>query len=149
MPEFTEEHKNLIEETNKLVIELREKSEEAEEGKLTQAEFKEAQEGKSQFVTNLVDANLAETLQAKDVVFSSKPESTFLPTLLSWLVPISIFFLIWMFLMRRMAGRLGGPGGGLMSVGKSKAKVYVEADTGVSFDDVAGVDEARKSSRRW
>jgi cell division protease FtsH len=64
--------------------------------------------------------------------------------LLSWLVPISIFLLVWMFLMRRMAGRLGGPGGGLMSVGKSKAKVYVETDTGVSFDDVAGVDEAKE-----
>jgi cell division protease FtsH len=114
------------------------------QGQVIRGEFKEAHEGKTYFVTNLVDANLAETLQAKDVVFSSKPESTFLPTLLSWLVPISIFFLLWMFLMRRMAGRLGGPSGGLMSVGKSKAKVYVEADTGVSFDDVAGVDEAKE-----
>ena len=77
-------------------------------------------------------------------MFSSKPESTFLPTLLSWLVPISLFLVVWMFLMRRMAGRLGGPGGGLMSIGKSKAKVYVETDTGVSFDDVAGVDEAKE-----
>jgi cell division protease FtsH len=114
------------------------------QGDVIRGEFKEAQDGKTQFITNLVDANLAETLQAKDVVFSSKPESTFLPALLSWLVPISIFLLVWMFLMRRMAGRLGGPGGGLMSVGKSKAKVYVETDTGVSFDDVAGVDEAKE-----
>jgi cell division protease FtsH len=114
------------------------------QGDVIRGEFKEAQGGKTQFVTNLVDADLAETLRAKDIVFSSKPESTFLPTLLSWLVPISIFLLVWMFLMRRMAGRLGGPGGGLMSVGKSKAKVYVEADTGVSFDDVAGVDEAKE-----
>ncbi|MHC4409760.1 MAG: ATP-dependent zinc metalloprotease FtsH, partial [Planctomycetota bacterium] len=114
------------------------------QGDVIRGEFKEAQGGKTQFVTNLVDAKLAETLQTKDVVFSSKPENTFLPTLLSWLVPISIFLLLWMFLMRRMASRLGGPGGGLMSVGKSKAKVYVETDTGVSFDDVAGVDEAKE-----
>src|SRR3546814_4407976 len=37
----------------------------------------------------------------------------------------------------------GGVGGGLMQIGKSKAKIYVEADTGVTFDDVAGVDEAK------
>jgi cell division protease FtsH len=114
------------------------------QGDVIRGEFKEPQNDKTQFVTNRVDANLAETLRAKDVVFSSKPENTFLPTLLSWLVPISLFLLLWIFLMRRMAGRLGGPGGGLMSVGKSKAKVYVETDTGVSFDDVAGVDEAKE-----
>jgi cell division protease FtsH len=73
--------------------------------------------------------------------------SNFLPTLLSWLVPISLFLLLWMFLMRRMANRLGGPGGGLMSIGKSGAKVYVETETGVSFDDVAGVDEAKSELR--
>ena len=50
--------------------------------------------------------------------------------------------MVWLFLMRRMAGRLGA-GGGLMSIGKSKAKVYVETDTKVSFEDVAGVDEAK------
>ena len=114
------------------------------QGDVVRGEFKEPHEGKTQFVTNRVDASLAETLQAKDIVFSSKPESTFLPTLLSWLVPISIFLVVWMFLMRRMAGRLGGPGGGLMSIGKSRAKVYVETDTGVVFDDVAGVDEAKE-----
>ena len=114
------------------------------QGDVIRGQFKEPHKDKTQFVTNRVDASLAETLQAKDVVFSSKPESTFLPTLLSWLVPISLFLLVWVFLMRRMAGRLGGPGGGLMSIGKSKAKVYVETDTGVSFEHVAGVDEAKE-----
>ena len=114
------------------------------QGDVVRGKFKELHKDKTQFVTNRVDASLAETLKAKDIVFSSKPESTFLPTLLSWLVPISIFLVVWMFLMRRMAGRLGGPGGGLMSIGKSKAKVYVETDTGVVFDDVAGVDEAKE-----
>ena len=112
------------------------------QGDVIRGEFKSDREGKKQFVTNQVNAELAETLRDKDIVFSSRPENTFLPTLLSWLVPISLFFLVWIFLMRRMAGQLGS-GGGLMSVGKSKAKVYVESDTGVSFDDVAGVDEAK------
>jgi cell division protease FtsH len=112
------------------------------QGDVIRGEFKGDREGKKQFVTNHVDADLAETLRDKDIVFSSRPESKFLPTLLSWLVPIALFFLIWMFLMRRMAGQMGS-GGGLMAVGRSKAKVYVESDTGVSLDDVAGVDEAK------
>ncbi len=113
------------------------------QGDVIRGEFKDATQEKTYFVTNRVDPDLAETLEVNDVVFSSRPESTFLPTLLSWLIPISLFLLLWMFLMRRMAGRLGGPGGGLMSIGKSKAKVYVENDTGITFDDVAGVDEAK------
>jgi len=112
------------------------------QGDVIRGEFKRDLEGKKQFVTNRVTADLAETLRDKGIVFSGRPESTFMPTLLSWLVPISLFFLVWMFLMRRMAGQLGS-GGGLMSVGESEAKVYVESDTGVSFDDVAGVDEAK------
>ena len=65
-------------------------------------------------------------------------ESTLLTDLLSWVVPAVVFFGLWTFLVRRMSQGLGG---GLMSIGKSKAKIYVEADTGVTFDDVAGVDE--------
>jgi cell division protease FtsH len=61
-------------------------------------------------------------------------------------LPVLIFFGIWAFLMRRMAGA-GGLGGGLMQIGKSKAKIYVEADTGVRFEDVAGVDEAKDELR--
>jgi cell division protease FtsH len=55
---------------------------------------------------------------------------------------VLFFVAVWMFLMRRMATRMG-PGGGFLSVGKSKAKVYVETDTKVTFKDVAGVDEAK------
>ncbi len=61
--------------------------------------------------------------------------------MLSWVVPVLFFVVIWMFVIRRMAERQGF--GGLMSVGKSRAKVYVETDIRVSFDDVAGVDEAK------
>ena len=60
--------------------------------------------------------------------------------MLSWIVPAALFFGVWMFLSRRVTQGLGG---GLMSIGKSKAKIYVESDTGVRFDDVAGVDEAK------
>ncbi len=101
-------------------------------------------DGKTEFVTNRVEPGLAGELAAKDVTFASRPQSTFLPTLLSWILPVALFFGVWAFLMRRMGNRLGGPGGnGLLSIGKSKAKVYVESDTRVSFEDVAGVDEAK------
>src|SRR6266849_6776561 len=62
-------------------------------------------------------------------------------TILSWVLPIFIFYLIWTYGFRRMAERQGL--GGLMSIGKSRAKVYVETDTKVTFKDVAGVDEAK------
>ena len=70
--------------------------------------------------------------------FQGRIESRWLGTLLSWIVPALVFVAIWGFLMRRM-----GTASGLMSIGKSKAKVYVEQATGVTFDDVAGIDEAR------
>lgn len=56
-------------------------------------------------------------------------------------MPILFFYVLWMYVFRRIAQKQGL--GGLMSVGKSKAKVYVEKDTGVTFDDVAGVGEAK------
>ena len=99
--------------------------------------------GKKHFVTQRVDSGLASDLARHGVVFSSRPPSTFLPTLLSWVVPVALFFGVWVFLMRRMAGQ-AGPGGGMLAIGKSKARVYVETDTAVTFDDVAGVDEAKE-----
>jgi cell division protease FtsH len=62
---------------------------------------------------------------------------------MSWFFPLLLLLGFWLFLSRRMAG-MGGPGAGLMSVGKSKAKVYMETDTRVTFSDVAGVDEAKQ-----
>jgi len=61
--------------------------------------------------------------------------------LLSWLLPMAVFIGIWMFIIRRM--NPGGMSGGLMSIGKSRAKVFVEKETKVTFADVAGVDEAK------
>src|SRR5918912_1495691 len=69
-------------------------------------------------------------------------ESTLLRDILSWILPVLLFFGIWAFFVRRMAERQGL--GGLMTVGKSRAKIYVEKDTKVSFDDVAGITEAKR-----
>jgi cell division protease FtsH len=117
------------------------------QGDSIEGTLKTAEGGKKQFVTRRVDPDLAKTLEAKGVTFTSIPESTLLPTLLSWLVPVVLFFGVWLFLLRRMAGRMDSPGAGLLSIGKSKAKVYVESDTRVCFDDVAGVDEAKDELR--
>ncbi|MFQ5936090.1 MAG: ATP-dependent zinc metalloprotease FtsH [Acidiferrobacterales bacterium] len=107
------------------------------EGKL-----KKAIDGRERFVTTRVDPQLADRLSKYDVKFTGVVESTFLRDLLSWVLPVLFFFGLWMFLFRRVAERQGF--GGLMSVGKSKAKIYVEKDTKVTFNDVAGVDEAKQ-----
>jgi cell division protease FtsH len=99
-------------------------------------------DGRQQFVTTRVDPQLADRLAAHKVTFSGVVESTFLRDLLSWILPVLFFFGLWTFFVRRMADKQGF--GGLMSIGKSKAKMYVEKDTKVSFADVAGVDEAKE-----
>ncbi|HSD19589.1 MAG TPA: ATP-dependent zinc metalloprotease FtsH [Anaeromyxobacter sp.] len=110
-----------------------------------QGEFKEPVNGKKRFAATRVDPDIAKELDAHGVVYAGRFENELLPLILSWVVPIALFFGIWVFLGRRMAKQLGGPGGGggLMAIGKSKAKVYVETDTKVTFGDVAGVDEAK------
>ncbi len=96
---------------------------------------------RTRFITQIVDEARAEKLAAHGVEFSRRPESMLVPTLLGWIIPIAILVGVWFFLIRRMSDRMGG--GGLLSIGKSKAKVYVETDTRVTFGDVAGVDEAK------
>jgi cell division protease FtsH len=88
------------------------------------------------------DRGLVADLEAANVPFAGRVESKWLPALLSWIVPALVFFALWSFLIKRMAGSQGM--GGFMSVGKSKAKVYMETDTKVTFEDVAGVDEAKE-----
>ena len=92
-------------------------------------------------VANLVDPRLAERLSKYNVPYTQVHQSTFLRDLLSWVLPALVFFGIWFLLVRRMAGQQGL--GGFMSIGKSHAKVYVEKQTGVTFADVAGVEEAK------
>jgi cell division protease FtsH len=101
--------------------------------------------GQKQFVTTRVDPDIAQQLEKYHVRFTGQIESTFLRDLLSWIMPVLLFVGVWWYIGRRAAQ--GGFGGGLMAIGKSKAKIYVEANTGVTFADVAGVDEAKDELR--
>jgi cell division protease FtsH len=107
------------------------------EGKL-----KQPIEGRGEFRTVIVDPRLAEQFGKYDVKYTGVVHSTFLRDLLSWIVPVAAFFFLWMFFIRRIAEKQGL--GGLTTIGRSKAKVYVEQDTKVTFDDVAGVEEAKE-----
>ena len=97
--------------------------------------------GQRRFIANRVEPQLAEHLQQYPVRYTGKVESTLVRDLLSWIIPAALFFGIWLFLLKRIGGGLGG--GGMMQIGKSKARVYVETDMKVTFADVAGVDEAK------
>ena len=90
------------------------------------------------FVTRRVDQDLSNELAKHNVIFRAQPESTFLRDVLSWVIPIFIFFGIWYLLMQRM-----NPGAGVMAFGKNKARVYAEKDLDTRFSDVAGCDEAK------
>ncbi|MDD5305342.1 MAG: ATP-dependent zinc metalloprotease FtsH, partial [Elusimicrobia bacterium] len=95
--------------------------------------------GKSHFTTVRVEPELAQQLEKYGVQYSRQPQSPLGP-ILSWIIPAGLILMFWMWIMRRMGA--GMEGGGLLSIGKSKAKVYVETDTKTTFRDVAGVDEA-------
>jgi cell division protease FtsH len=99
-------------------------------------------DGKRQFSAVRVDPDLAHDLSKYGVKVSGGTEQTLFKQVLGWVLPVAIFVGLWLFVGRRFGGSQG-MGGGLMSIGKSKAKVYVESDTKVTFDDVAGVDEAK------
>ncbi|MGJ5067802.1 ATP-dependent zinc metalloprotease FtsH [Bradyrhizobium oligotrophicum] len=103
--------------------------------------------GQTRFATTRVDQEFAKELAKANVTFTGRVESNILGDILSLVMPIALFFGVWYWLSRRMMGGAGGLGGGLMQIGKSKAKVYVEANTGVRFEDVAGVDEAKDELR--
>jgi cell division protease FtsH len=98
-------------------------------------------DGKKDFYTTRVDPELASKLAAHNVVVTGAQSSGLIQDILSWVIPLGIFYLIWIFFFRRVAERQGL--GGLMAIGKSHAKVYVETDTKVTFKDVAGVEEAK------
>ena len=104
-------------------------------------------DGRSRFTTIRVDGDLAHDLENYSVRFEGALDNTLFRDLLSWVVPTLLFFGVWTWLGRGMAGKDGMFGGGLLAIGKSKAKVYVETDVRVGFDDVAGVDEAKDELR--
>lgn len=99
--------------------------------------------GKTVIVANRVEPALAERLSRYDVPYTRMVESTLLRDVISWVAPAAVFVGLWFFVIRRVLDKQGSGLGGFMSLGKSHAKVYVEKDTGVSFADVAGVDEAK------
>ncbi len=102
-------------------------------------ELKRLGDGPHRFVAARVeDPGLVAELEQANVQFAGHVENTWLSTLLSWVLPAVVFAGVWVVLMRRF-----GPQQGLMAIGKSKARVYVEHKTGVTFEDVAGIDEAR------
>jgi len=92
------------------------------------------------FKTVRVDPDLSELLKQYNVIFKGQLESTFLRNLFSWVFPLFLFIGIWYFLMKRMTGQQAG----FMTLGKNKAKIYVENELNVTFHDVAGVDEAKQ-----
>ncbi len=85
------------------------------------------------------DPDLVKELEAQGIKYSGASDNKWFGVLLSWLLPLAIFFFFWSFLMRRMGG---GPQG-VLSIGKAKVKIYAEKEIGVTFDDVAGIDEAK------
>jgi len=102
-----------------------------------------AQQGPVIFTTARIpatdDYDIVRELQASNVEFSGRIESTFWRDLISWLVPLVLMAALWLFLMRRMGG---GPTQAL-SFGRSKAKIYDRKELKTTFADVAGVEEAK------
>jgi len=92
------------------------------------------------FKTLRVDPEISTLLEQHSVTFKGQVESTFLRDLFSWIFPLVLFFGVWYFLMKRMAGQQAG----FMTLGKNKAKIYMQNELDVTFDDVAGVDEAKQ-----
>src|SRR5919108_3620278 len=92
------------------------------------------------FMTARVDdPDLIRDLETHGVQYSGRYESDLLKTVLSWVIPMGLLFVLWGFLSRRI-----GPGQGVMNFGKSRARIYAERETGVTFADVAGADEAKE-----
>ena len=103
-------------------------------------------DGRTHIVANRVDPAVANDLAAHGVPFRAATENTFLGEMASWLLPTLILFALWGWLAQRIASKAGGLGG-ILSVGKSRARVHRESDVKVTFAEVAGVDEAKEELR--
>jgi cell division protease FtsH len=100
-------------------------------------------DGNKQFVTTRVEPEIAKDLAQHGIKFSAVQSSSFVRQILDWVAPALIFVTIWILVIRYL-GEERGLGGGALAIGKSKAHVYAETDVRVTFDDVAGVDEAKE-----
>jgi len=106
---------------------------------------KEEPKGEPNFTTvRLEDPDLLKNLEKEGIFYTARLDRTWLTALLSWLLPMALLIGVWIYFIRKIGT---GAGGGLMSIGKSKAKFYVEDETKVTFKDVAGVDEAIEELR--
>ncbi|MFZ2434835.1 MAG: ATP-dependent zinc metalloprotease FtsH, partial [Trichococcus flocculiformis] len=104
---------------------------------------------KQVYITGLIDdPTLVTRLEEADVTFSKDiptEASPILSILVSWVLPLLLFWGLGSMLGKQMAKRMGGGAGGALSFGKSNAKVYVKADDAKTFKDVAGQDEAKEA----
>ena len=118
------------------------------DGKVTEVAITENQiqgtmtteKGEQEFRTVRVDPDLSDLLEQYHITFKGQIQSTFIRDVLSWVLPILIFVAIWYFMMKRLTGQQAG----FMTLGKNKAKIYMEDELNVTFRDVAGVDEAKQ-----
>ncbi len=118
------------------------------DGKVTEVAITENQiqgtmtteKGEQEFRTVRVDPDLSDLLEQYHITFKGQIQSTFIRDILSWVLPILIFVAIWYFMMKRLTGQQAG----FMTLGKNKAKIYMEDELNVTFRDVAGVDEAKQ-----
>jgi cell division protease FtsH len=110
-------------------------------GEKIRGEFTKEIKGKKSFNTTIVPSTLSKELDQYHVNYEGLPGNHLLSHLFVFIIPTLLFIGFWYFILRRGIKNMGG-GAGFMSVGKTKAKIYVETDTKVTFKDVAGADEA-------
>ncbi|WP_238916639.1 ATP-dependent zinc metalloprotease FtsH [Clostridium sp. YIM B02555] len=111
---------------------------------ITPSENNQEYKGKTLYTANIADENLISALRAANVDFygqSPSKEAPIMNFVLTWILPLVLIFFMWKFLFSKM----GGGGGGVMGIGKNNAKVYMESEIKVTFDDVAGQEEAKES----
>jgi cell division protease FtsH len=98
-------------------------------------------DGTTGFVTRRVDPELSAALREHGASYTGRAESTGYSSLLFWLLLTVLLIGFWLWFFRRMSGAVAG---GAAAFGKSKAKIHLQQETGVTFADVAGVDEAKE-----
>src|SRR5512136_1496141 len=101
---------------------------------------REAEKGLRRFqAVRVEDPDLVKELETYHVKYTGKVESKWLTNIISWIIPLVFFFILWRILFSRI-----GPETSVMSFGKSRAKIYAEKEKRITFADVAGIDEAKE-----
>lgn len=101
---------------------------------------------KESFNTFLTAAQDEQNIPRDERIYPTfKSQPSWISTLLSWIIPIGLFILIWLFIIRRVGGGAGGAGAQIFNIGKSKAKLFDQnAKVDITFEDVAGLEEAKE-----